>query len=225
MVGCMREVILGLSCKEQWVFWVRGLAMLLKEGDGLGLLVCAVSVLQERMQREHLSLAKGSIAGTGPPSEYVCSVLALFIILPNLPGVSSNRSRLRQCLQRLSFIYSPLFARTPIILSPQGSEILATVHPVKMARMVTLARRLIAWQFEACYHPVGPRPHRCTGQVATLTGILSQRQYRSLWGSSEAWSLLIENFTQYPAWMDLKYSPALAIFASFSGGLTSGWKK
>ncbi len=87
--------------------------MLLKEGDGLGLLLCAVSVLQERMQREHLSLAKGSIAGTGPPSEYVCSVLALFIILPNLPGVSSNRSRLRQCLQRLSFLLHPFFARTP----------------------------------------------------------------------------------------------------------------
>ncbi len=148
--------------------------MLLKEGDGLGLLLCAVSVLQERMQREHLSLAKGSIAGTGP-SEYVCSVLALFIILPNLPGVSSNRSRLRQCLQRLSFITPPLFCQdTHNSLSP-GFRNPGNGASRKMARMVTLARRLIAWQFEACYHPVGPRPHRCTGQVATLTGILSQR--------------------------------------------------
>ncbi len=33
------------------------------------------------------------------------------------------------------------------------------VRPLKMARLAPLARRLIAWQFEACYHPVGP--HHC----------------------------------------------------------------
>ncbi len=52
-------------------------------------------------------------------------------------------------------------------------EILVSVCRVKMARVVPLARRLIAWQFEACYHPVGPRPHRCTGDVKTLTSIFS----------------------------------------------------
>ncbi len=59
-------------------------------------------------------------------------------------------------------------------------EILVSVCRVKMAPVVPLARRLIARLFEACYHPVGPRPHRCTGDVATLTSILSQRQYCSL---------------------------------------------
>ncbi len=33
--------------------------MLLKEGDVLGLLLCAVSVLQERIRRKRLSLTKG----------------------------------------------------------------------------------------------------------------------------------------------------------------------
>ncbi len=51
--------------------------MLLKEGDMLGLILCAVSsVLQERIRRERQSLIKGNTAGTGPPSEYVTSVLA-----------------------------------------------------------------------------------------------------------------------------------------------------
>ncbi len=59
-------------------------------------------------------------------------------------------------------------------------EILVSVCRVKMAPVVPLARRLIARLFEACYHPVGPRPHRCTGDVATLTSILSQKQYCSL---------------------------------------------
>ncbi len=53
--------------------------MLLKEGDMLGLILCAVSVLQERIRRERQSLIKGNTAGTGPPSEYVTSVLAFFI--------------------------------------------------------------------------------------------------------------------------------------------------
>ncbi len=53
--------------------------MLLKEGDMLGLILCAVSVLQERIRRERQSLTKGNTAGTGPPSEYVSSVLAFFI--------------------------------------------------------------------------------------------------------------------------------------------------
>ncbi len=51
--------------------------MLLKEGDMLGLILCAVSVLQERIRREHQSLIKGNTAGTGPP-KYVTSVLAFF---------------------------------------------------------------------------------------------------------------------------------------------------
>ncbi len=53
--------------------------MLLKEGDMLGLILCAVSVLQERIRRERQSLIKGNTAGTGPPSEYVTSVLTFFI--------------------------------------------------------------------------------------------------------------------------------------------------
>ncbi len=53
--------------------------MLLKEGDMLGLILCAVSVLQERIRRERQSLIKGNTVGTGPPSEYVTSVLAFLI--------------------------------------------------------------------------------------------------------------------------------------------------
>ncbi len=47
--------------------------MLLKEGDMLGLILCAVSVLQERYE-ENPEPNKGNTAGTGPPSEYVTSV-------------------------------------------------------------------------------------------------------------------------------------------------------
>ncbi len=56
--------------------------MLLKEGDMLGLILCAVSVLQERIRRERQSLIKGNTAGTGPPSEYVTSVLASSLNTP-----------------------------------------------------------------------------------------------------------------------------------------------
>ncbi len=73
----MREVTFGL--RSTGFSGVRGLTMLLKEGDMLGLILCAVSVLQERIRRERQSLTKGNTAGTGPPSEYVSSVLAFFI--------------------------------------------------------------------------------------------------------------------------------------------------
>jgi len=55
--------------------------------------------------------------------------------------------------------------------------------------------------FKLEYHPVVQRPGMWTGEVVTFSIILSQRQYCSLWGLSEAWSLLVENFTQYPARM------------------------
>ncbi len=51
--------------------------MLLKEGDMLGLILCAVSVLQERIRRERQSLIKGNTAGTGPPLQNMLPVYSL----------------------------------------------------------------------------------------------------------------------------------------------------
>ncbi len=74
----MQEVTFGL--RSTGVLWVRGARNAVEKREiMLGLILCAVSVLQERIRREHQSLIKGNTAGTGPPSEYVTSVLAFFI--------------------------------------------------------------------------------------------------------------------------------------------------
>ena len=55
-----------------------------------------------------------------------------------------------------------------------------------------------------------PCPRGCsekqTNSVNHSIVIFAQRQYRSLWGLTEARLLLVENFTQYPAKDDLQYS-------------------
>ncbi len=70
----MQEVTFGL--RSTGFSGLGGSQCCLKEGDMLGLILCAVSVLQERIRRERQSLIKGNTAGTGPPSEYVTSVLS-----------------------------------------------------------------------------------------------------------------------------------------------------